>query len=476
MARTVAGIAANDIQSDKRGPGKPLQKVFDGDTIAVPEPFRENSHVQMGSRDVPIERYISSDWHAAEVEKVWRKTWQVACRAEEIAEVGDYVVYDIVDDSLIVVRTAPDEIRAYYNACLHRANALCLENGKAKAFRCPFHGFTWSLEGELLHIPSQWDFEHVPKDEFDLPQAHVDQWGGFVFVNMDPECGSLREYLEILPDHLDCWNFEDRYKAVHVSKVLPCNWKIAQEAFIEGYHVSETHYEKDHNGNIDPNGIAAMTDEVMMQYDTWPESRHVTRMILASGVQSHNIEAYGKPEQHVIDTMLRHVPADQRPQLEPGESARGALAEYNRGALGSRYGVDLSERSDTDVLDQVEYTLFPNFTFWPTLFAPLLYRFRPNGNCVDESIMEVYMLHPIPEDGRDYQPMAERRLGLDEDWASVAELGGYGPILDQDTPNMRRMTKGLKTTRKPGITLGNYQEGRIRHFHRTLDEYLHEPD
>jgi hypothetical protein len=86
--------------------------------------------------------------------------------------------------------------------------------------------------------------------------------------------------------------------------------------------------------------------------------------------------------------------------------------------------------------------------------------------------MEVYMLYPIPEDGRDYAPMPERRLGPDEDWSCVEELGAYGPILDQDTPNMRRMTKGLKATRKSGVTLANYQEARIRHFHRTLDEYL----
>jgi phenylpropionate dioxygenase-like ring-hydroxylating dioxygenase large terminal subunit len=470
----MSDVAAEDLNYQNHVPGIPVQQLFDDDLIEPPAAFREDSRVAMGSADLSIERYVSRDWHDREVEKVWRKTWQVACRLEEIPEIGDYIVYDIVDDSLIVVRTAADEIRAYYNACLHRGNALCLDPGHAKAFRCPFHGFTWSLAGELVHIPSQWDFEHVSKEKFSLPEAKVDQWGGFVFINLDPDCAPLADYLEILPAHLDSFDFEHRYKAIHVSKVMPCNWKIAQEAFIEGYHVAETHYEKDHNGNVDPNGIAAITDDVNMQYDVWPDSRHVTRMTLASGVQSHYILGHGKPDQHVIDTMLAHIPAGERPQIEPGKSARNALADYNREALGKRYGVDLSEASDTNVLDQVQYTLFPNFTFWPTLFAPLLYRFRPWGNNPDESLMEVYMLYPIPEDGRDYAPMPERRLGLDEDWSCVEELGGYGPILDQDTPNMRRMTKGLKATRKRGITLGNYQEARIRHFHRTLEEYLND--
>jgi hypothetical protein len=170
--------------------------------------------------------------------------------------------------------------------------------------------------------------------------------------------------------------------------------------------------------------------------------------------------------------MLRYLPEDQRPQLKEGEKARPALAEHSRKTLGELYGVDLSQHSDTDVLDQVEYTLFPNFTFWPTLFAPLLYRFRPHGHNVDESIMEVYMLYPIPEDGRDYETCEEVRLAPEETWSSRPELANYGPILDEDTPNMIRMTKGLKTTRKPGITLANYQENRLRQFHGVLDNYV----
>ena len=472
MAETDKIIAADNISFRARGTGRTLQEVFAEDVIPPPEPFREVPEVDMGTADVSIDRYLSQAWHEAEVAKVWRKTWQVACRAEQIPEVGDYVVYDIVDDSVIVVRTAEDEIRAYINACLHRGNALCLDRGHAENFRCPFHGFTWSLSGELQHIPSQWDFKHVPMEKFGLPEVQVDQWGGFVFVNLDPECGSLAEYLEILPAHLDGWGFDKRYIQLHVSMVVPCNWKLAQEAFIEGYHVAETHYEKDANGSVDPDGIGAYTDDVMMQYDVWPESRHVTRMTLASGVPSQHVVEHGRSEQHIIDTMLRYLPADERPQLGPGEKARPVLAEHNRKALGAGYGVDLSEHSDSDMLDQVQYTLFPNFTFWPTLFGPLLYRFRPSGDTVDESIMEVFLLHPIPEDGRPYESAEEITLQRGDLWSSVKELGGYGPILDQDTPNMLRLTKGLKTTRKPGITLANYQENRIRHFHKTLDEYL----
>jgi phenylpropionate dioxygenase-like ring-hydroxylating dioxygenase large terminal subunit len=472
VADSKAHIAAKDLTYRGRGSGRTLQQVFADDTIGPPEAFLEVPEVQLGTADVSIDRYISREWHAAEVDKVWRKTWQVACRLEEIPAVGDYVVYDVVDDSVIVVRTAPDEIRAYYNACLHRGNALCLDAGNVREFRCPFHGFTWSLQGQLQRIPSQWDFQHIAAEEFCLPQAQVGEWGGFVFINMDPDCESLVDYLEILPAHLDGFRFDKRYIDLHVSMVVPCNWKVAQEAFIEGYHVAETHYEKDSEGNVDPDGIGAYTDDVMMQYDVWPNSRHVTRMTLASGVPSQHVIQHERSEQHIVDMMLRHLPDADRPKLAPGQKARPVLAEYNRQALGVRYGVDLAKHSDADMLDQVQYTLFPNFTFWPTLFGPLLYRFRPAGDNPDEALFEVYMLHPVPEDGRDYEVAKEIRLEPGADWSSVRELGGYGPILDQDTPNMRRLTKGLKTSRKPGATLANYQENRIRHFHKILDEYM----
>ncbi len=465
-------IKAKDMNYKANGDGLTLQKVFDGDGIQPPATFREDPSMELGTADISIDRYTSQEWHQAEVKNVWQKVWQVACRLEEIPEIGDYVVYDIVDDSLIITRTSENEVHAYFNACLHRGNALCLENGHAEKFRCPFHGFTYSLQGKLESIPSDWDFQHVDKNEYSLPEAKVGFWGGFVFVNLDPDCGSLEDYLEIIPKHLDSFNFDKKYKAIHLSKVMPCNWKVCQEAFIEGYHVAETHYEHTADGGIDPDGIGSFMDDVMMQYDVWPESKHVTRMILASGVASQHVAEHGRSEQHIIDMMLSYLPEDQRPQLKEGEKARPALAEHSRKTLGVLYGVDLSQHSDTDVLDQVEYTLFPNFTFWPTLFAPLLYRFRPHGNNVDESIMEVYMLYPIPEDGRDYKTCEEVRLAPDDTWSSRPELANYGPILDEDTPNMIRMTKGLKTSRKPGITLANYQENRLRQFHGVLDDYV----
>ena len=455
-----------------KAPGESVQDVIAKDTIQPHESVKRVSWYDMGTEDISIDRYTSREIHELEKEKIWKKTWQIACRIEELPEIGSMYVYDICDDSVIVVRTAEDKIKAYINACLHRGNALAIESDIHKTeFRCPYHGFTWSLDGELKYVPGEWDFDHMNKKEFCLPEVKLDTWGGFVFVNLDDNCGPLREYLEILPDILSEEDLEKRYKAVHVSQVVPCNWKVVQEAFIEGYHVAETHYEKDENNMPSPDGIAAFSADTNIQYDVFPESKHINRLLLLDGLASQWV-ANKVDEQKTVDVMLRRLPEEMRPRVQAGERARDVLADFNRKALSELYGVDLREASTFEVMDQSQNNIFPNFCIWGTTFAPLMYRFRPWNDSPDEALFEIWFLHPIPEDGRDYKVVGEKRIEPDELWADVPEMGVYGPIVDQDIPNLRRLTKGLKATRKPGITLGQYQEVRVRHFQKTWDEYM----
>ena len=112
----------------------------------------ESPALDLGLEDVSIDRYYSKAWHDREVEKVWRKTWQMACRVEEIPNVGDHVVYDIVHDSVIVTRVSETEIRGYINSCLHRGTRLRMEDGNARHFKCPVQpGCTI----EVLPVPAR---------------------------------------------------------------------------------------------------------------------------------------------------------------------------------------------------------------------------------------------------------------------------------------------------------------------------------
>lgn len=154
-----------------RRPHPSVQEVFADDRNPAPAVMLIESPADgQSTADLSIERYFSKDWHDREVEQVWRKCWQLACRVEEIPNVGDHVVYDIVLDSLIVVRTGPDEIKVYINSCLHRGTMLRTEGGCVQRLRCPFHGWTWTLDGKLAHIPQQWDMTHVDQAAMSLPR------------------------------------------------------------------------------------------------------------------------------------------------------------------------------------------------------------------------------------------------------------------------------------------------------------------
>ncbi len=443
-------------------PGPSVQEVFDGDVNPPPPVLREQSPTD-GARleDVSLERYYSKAWHDREVEKVWRKTWQLAGRVEEIPNVGDHLVYEIVHDSLIVVRTGPEEIRAFVNSCLHRGTLLRTEGGCVSQFRCPFHGFTWSLEGKLIRLPAAWDFPHIETDKFSLPQAKVGLWGGFIFVNFDPDCEALESYLEILPEHFRGFRLEDRYKAAHVAKVLPCNWKFAMEAFIEAFHVSCAH----------PQVMGYYGDQ-NTQYDIWPGVRHVDRMISVQGVPSPAFA--GLDPATTIAHMRRDVPffAGAPIEDEPGGSARAKLASRARRRISQSTGKDLSGLSDAESLDLIEYSLFPNMVPWGGQSLPICYRFRPLGDDPENCVMEIMFLFAKRPDGTHPKPAAIRWLGADEPWSSAPELGSAGMVADQDTDNLKRIQRGVRASRKPGATLARYQESRIRHFHETLDAYM----
>ncbi len=446
-----------------------VQDIYASDEVAPPKGLLNESADDLPTTDLSVDRYFSYEWHRQEVETVWRKTWQFACRTEEIPDPGDYVVYDIVDDSIIILRTDSGDIAAYINSCLHRGTTLLEGCGHIDKFVCPYHGWQYDKSGQLGFVPGAWDFSHLNLDEMQLVRVKVDVWAGFVFINLDDDCAPLPDFLDILPDHLDDFLIEDRYKAIHVSKVVPCNWKAAQEAFIEGYHVAQTHYEKEADGRVAAVGPAVSNLDTSIQYDYW--APHVTRMIMAGGLPSGYVADRLADEQSIVDAYFGRR-QKQSVDLEPGQSARNAIVRHNRQVWSERYGADMSKKSDAEMIDQIQYSLFPNFTIWPTIAAPLLYRFRPYGDDPNAAIFEVFMLYPKTDDGSHPPPMKERRLGESDLWASVQELGSYGPVIDQDTPNFPRIQKGMKASRKQTVSLANYQENRIRAFHQTLERYL----
>jgi phenylpropionate dioxygenase-like ring-hydroxylating dioxygenase large terminal subunit len=234
MVETVTGT--------NRSAGVSYSEVLDRDSHPVRDILRVDNPLPPGPTIVDPKVYYSREVFEREKERLWKRVWQMACHEDDIPNVGDAIVYDIADLSYMVVRSAEDEFHAFPNACLHRGRQILHQNEeRLHNLRCAFHGWSWGLDGELQEVPCHWDFPTVSKETHSLKQVKVGRWGGFVFINPDPDCEPLEDFLGNLDEHMTLLPMERRYKAVHVAKRLPCNWKVAHEAFAEAYHSVATH-------------------------------------------------------------------------------------------------------------------------------------------------------------------------------------------------------------------------------------------
>ena len=449
MAEPVINL---DPENMARSPGLTYQDLLDRDSHEVPEVLRVQSPKFLGDADVSAARYTTKEWHDLEVERLWKRVWQMACREEDIPGPGDHIRYDIAGMSFIVLRIRAGAIRCYPNACLHRGRMLKEFDGHASELRCPFHGFCWSLEGELIDIPARWDFPHIKTEEFSLPEIPVATWGGFVFINPDQDCAPFAEYIRDLAWQFQRWDLSKLYKQAHVAKIMHANWKIVQEAFCEAYHVNGTHPQ-----------VLKSLGCVNSQVDVWENCARV----ITPGLTPSPLLDYEVTDTDVVRAMLDIPEGQPVPELPEGMSPRAWSAAMGRESLRADAGDLVDVYCDAEMVDALDYTLFPNFHPWGA-FNRITYRFRPNVNDHRSAIMECMMLAPFQ--GERPPPAPIRWLEPDEPWSSA--LGFLGRVFDQDAFNMPKVQLGLEATYKPGITLANYQESKVRWLHHKLGEWV----
>tara|TARA_A100001037_G_scaffold86556_1_gene78558 strand:+ start:153 stop:1703 length:1551 start_codon:yes stop_codon:yes gene_type:complete len=500
-------------------------ELLDADSRPVPECFRRDSPIEPGPTFVPVERYTSQEFFDLEVEKIWKRAWQMAAHEDDMPNVGDFVPYDIAGMSFLVVRTGEDEFKAYYNACLHRGRKLRENRGRrAEDLRCPFHGWTWNIDGTIKQIPCQWDYPGLKREEQSLPEVNVDRWGRYIFINPDPNCEPLADFLGDLSSHFPLLPYEKRYKSAHVAKIIRCNWKVASEAFMESYHVIATHpqillggahdcdtkYDVFGNysraircGALESSGMpeweALPTDgknRVRHPLNGWvyeaqddglvkvttPDGRWGTFTPNAEPVEGELGDVspqlcdwVGGPQlpQTELDRAVAERAASKKGDNEPVTHPRVQFAEMQRQALKQVIPSVADDIADIE-FSSIFFTVFPNFHPWGS-FNSINYRFRPNGRKVDECIMECIYLAPIPENG-EYTPVSEIHwLGPDDDWTEAPELGMLAKVFSQDTRNLPYMQEGLYATAKSHLQLSDYNETKPRHLHMLIDEWIARP-
>ena len=192
---------------------------------------------------LPARWYIDYGFLQLEKEKIFWRTWQLVGFAHQVSQPGDFFACDIAGEPIVVVRDSTGVLHALSNVCRHRASTIASGHGNCSTLRCPYHGWTYALDGKLLGQP---EFEGVHDwDRFTvaLPAYRVETWGPFLFVNLDGTAAPLTEVLGDIPrkvSDLGC----DFTKLAYYGRrdyVIDCNWKVYIDNYLEGYHVPAAH-------------------------------------------------------------------------------------------------------------------------------------------------------------------------------------------------------------------------------------------
>ena len=195
-------------------------------------------------RTLPFDWYSDPAVLRLERERIFRRTWQYAGRTDQVAERGAFFTCDLGGIPIVVVRDQQDGLRAFLNVCRHRGSLVCEGEGKRASLQCPYHAWTYGLDGSLRAAPRS---ERVPgfdKESLGLVAVPVDSWGPFVFVNPDPEAEPLAPTLGELPDLVAASGVDLgslRFLRRASGEEYAANWKVCSENFLECYHCQVAH-------------------------------------------------------------------------------------------------------------------------------------------------------------------------------------------------------------------------------------------
>ena len=418
-----------------------------------------------------VEPYISEDYAREEKGKLWLKTWQMACREEEIPKAGDFYTYEILDQSVIVVRTGEDEIKAYHNACRHRGRRLTQGCGRATHFHCPYHGWQWSLQGDNTHVLDQENWSGaLDQDRLRLREVKVGRWGGFVFLNFDPDCEPLETFLEEVPYWIGPFQLEKmRYKWRQWLR-YDCNWKVAVEAFIEGYHAETTHPQTRQIANTSTGSSSEGLHGRLFQVGTagggigtgvGEEAKVDIRTVPYIGLKQQKDTVWSL----TTDTLV--AAAEKLPEILP-ETA--TPQEVSIKLMETAYMMDAERGVEWPPVDPehmaqvgINWHVFPNTVLLPNVTFCLGFRMRPDGYNPDSSILEVFALERYPEGE---EPETE--------WEHKPDMTGdnWPLLLKQDFRNLDQVQKGMKSESLDGLLPNPLQEACVINFQRNLAAFM----
>ena len=433
---------------------------------------------------IPVDAYVSREYAEAESDRLWSKVWQQAGRVEEIPAVGDFITYEICNDSILIVRTTPDTIKAYHNVCTHRGRRLVSTpqgahsaSGNKPKFVCGYHAWTFNLDGKATYILDKNDWGNALTDRCtSLREVKIDTWGGWIFINMDPNCRqSLRDYLEPVASLLDPFEFDKMRYRFRVWGIFDCNWKVALEAFLEPYHVAGTHPQLTKYGDFyawsRPLGLHGHDGyDMKTQKNSDGSAAQTTVHRAAKGddarlsiaeMQKEFWDTIGAGTSETLVKAAQRL-VDELPAGTPAAEVHHHWLESARRDDAAR-GVEWPNISDAQMADAgLALSIFPNMNFLPGPTFVLYYRVRPYGTDPDKCIYEAIALDRFPVG---QEPKTE--------WTFLPQDPARWPyVISQDISNMVEVQKGMKSRGFEGSLPNPHQEQKVSNLHRNLADYM----
>jgi phenylpropionate dioxygenase-like ring-hydroxylating dioxygenase large terminal subunit len=426
---------------------------------------------------VPAKRYYDPEFYAMENELLWPRVWQVACFLAEIPNPGDYVTYENLGKSVIVVRIDDKTVRAFHNACRHRGVEVVGEgsgNVLKSGFTCPFHGWCYGLDGAntFLYQPDLFEESNRRPEDLALAPCRVETWGGLAFINWDDNAPPLLDSISEYAGFHDVWKVEGLWPEWWLSCRMPTNWKLAMEAFMEGYHVMETHpqlYPSTGNRNVYVDRGTSETDQetrarrlLGQTVDRLDSKEFVRRQVDRMRLLSVGMAGMT----HEKDIRIAEGLSDLELPNNFPEAIQVWNKALNRAVMQwhTAQGVDMPDLdfiTNNGLIVGVEFC-FPHFFFLPTWSSSSAYRIRPLGP--EECLFELYSLTRYPPGQEPPMPARPTPMAPDDP--------RWPPIPTQDFSNLPRQQKGLHAGGFEYMRLSNQIEGMIANYQRLIDGYL----
>ncbi len=408
-------------------------------------------------RSFPKDRYISEQWAQQEWEQVWCRGWQAAAHISDLRSPGDFVVYDIGRESVLLACGADEKIRAFYNVCQHRGLRLVDDDcGHSPSFRCPYHSWRYSNEGALEHVPHQEGFAgELPEQGMGLTELPCEVALGFAWISLDPGAEELTEYLKDMVPLLGHYEFENMQLMQDQTVSVNCNWKAVLDNFSELYHVPYLHPQ--HRRFVD---CTTATNELY-------EGGH-TRVVVPGATTDSLFSVPDEPTDILIMqlTALGLNPQDYHGRV-PDIQQAVRVAKRELGQSSVPYYANFTDEELTDVM---QTNVFPNAVFSYSPEMCWLIRPRPHptdpNRCYLDKLSFERTATPVEEsvrperDSFDYQDVIEGRKSMTD-------------TIDQDLSLLAHAQQGMQSAGFKEVWL-NDVEVRISHFHEHLNQCVGE--